>query len=462
MAVSNSSVSGVRDEVNVCNLCGALENLSLCGGCRGAWYCSKAHQREDWKDHKHSCKKSDVKGEVLQDIKGTSNQPDNKFDSDCEASFDASASTSNIESSSSLSVSESDRPGPLKASLRHSSQDSLCASQKTINSKQTVPKSKRKTKSKHDKGVKVHLPTISEDGSAPERYYLNRSAQGIRLPSSLKKQWLRQNSETMGLEEKHLSVKETKEQYLSILYSRFQELACYVFECLTKYGICAIDKFLGEATGQEILREVLQLRAAGIMRQGQLVQGPSSSSNKYIRGDMITWVDGSEPRAENIQYLISCMDAVVVQCASKLNAYIINERTKAMVACYPGNQTKYVRHVDNPNGDGRCITCIYYLNKNWDVKQHGGLLRIYPEGSDQVANIEPKFDRLLFFWSDRRNPHEVEPAFMERFAITVWYYDAEERAEALRRYKAESDLTSLKKQAVPLKKVMKSDSGSGN
>lgn len=47
-------------------------------------------------------------------------------------------------------------------------------------------------------------------------------------------------------------------------------------------------------------------------------------------------------------------------------------------------------------------------------QEHGGILRIFPEGKSYVADIKPLFDRLLFFWSDRRNPHEVQPSYTTR------------------------------------------------
>uniref|UniRef100_A0A3B3ZB43 Prolyl 4-hydroxylase alpha subunit Fe(2+) 2OG dioxygenase domain-containing protein n=1 Tax=Periophthalmus magnuspinnatus TaxID=409849 RepID=A0A3B3ZB43_9GOBI len=74
------------------------------------------------------------------------------------------------------------------------------------------------------------------------------------------------------------------------------------------------------------------------------------------------------------------------------------------------------------------LLCLEFL------QEHGGLLRIFPEGKAQFADIEPKFDRLLLFWSDRRNPHEVQPAYATRYAITVWYFDADERARAKVKY----------------------------
>ena len=37
-----------------------------------------------------------------------------------------------------------------------------------------------------------------------------------------------------------------------------------------------------------------------------------------------------------------------------------------MVGYFPGDGSGYKKHIDNTQGDGRCLTLTYYLNKNWD------------------------------------------------------------------------------------------------
>uniref|UniRef100_G3SZT7 hypoxia-inducible factor-proline dioxygenase n=1 Tax=Loxodonta africana TaxID=9785 RepID=G3SZT7_LOXAF len=209
----------------------------------------------------------------------------------------------------------------------------------------------------------------------------------------------------------------------------------YIVPCLHEVGFCYLDNFLGEVVGDCVLERVKQLHCNGALRDGQLAGPRAGVSKRHLRGDQITWIGGNEEGCEAISYLLSLIDRLVLYCGSRLGKYYVKERSKAMVACYPGNGTGYVRHVDNPNGDGRCITCIYYLNKNWDAKLHGGVLRIFPEGKSFIADVEPIFDRLLFFWSDRRNPHEVQPSYATRYAMTVWYFDAEERAEAKKKFR---------------------------
>jgi len=206
-----------------------------------------------------------------------------------------------------------------------------------------------------------------------------------------------------------------------------------VIEHLNKFGACVIDDFLGEARGVDILKEVLHLRKLHMFQEGQLAS--DKSTEKSIRSDKITWTDGDSPPCPNLKYLMNTLDSIVKTANQTpnngiLSNYSINSRTKAMVACYPGEGTHYVKHVDNPNKDGRCITAIYYLNRDWKPEKDGGALKIYSACVEGVvAQVDPIFDRIIFFWSDRRNPHEVLPAFRERYAITVWYMDEKEKRD---------------------------------
>ncbi|KAL8613733.1 hypothetical protein ACOMHN_029590 [Nucella lapillus] len=462
MADEPSASSGVRDDRNVCQMCGALENLSLCAGCRSAWYCSKDHQREDWKEHKRQCKS-------LKSTNPTSQEDEVNTKNSESANLNGEQSkvtAGRTDDTSALNTKSDDKqPGeedklPVKSlpvkSQTSDEQDSTAGSSQqtpvTESGKKKV-KSSKKVKGGVLKNEAGQLPAITEEGSG-ERYFLDDKRLPQAIQSRQKSRMWRSSAATMA-PERSTSVANSRDAYVDVLLSRFDASAQYVVKCLNEYGICVLDSFLGDQNGEEILNEVTNFKDGGKMRQGEVVHAGATASGK-IRGDIITWISGHELNCENIRYLVSCMDAVVLKVSSLLERHVINERTKAMVACYPGKNTGYLRHVDNPNEDGRCITCIYYLNKDWNVQKDGGLLKIYPQSSGMttlVADIEPMFDRIVFFWSDRRNPHEVLPALRERFAITVWYYEAKERARALKRHKArggERSVEHAKKQVQPL------------
>lgn len=213
-----------------------------------------------------------------------------------------------------------------------------------------------------------------------------------------------------------------------------------VVPALRSQGFCWLDGVLGHVMGGAVLEQVKKMHLSGELKGGRLMRSVPGVSRTDVRGDEITWVSGAERGNDAIRFLLNVIDKLVSVTAAKLGK-TISQRSKAMVACYPGNGAGYVKHVDNPNSDGRCITCIYYLNRNWSAAEHGGVLRIFPEGKPFVADIEPLFDRLMLFWSDRRNPHEVQPSYATRYAVTVWYFDAKERAEAKRRCMDTTDST---------------------
>lgn len=57
-----------------CELCGKMENLLKCGRCRSSFYCSKDHQKKDWRKHKLVCKEAD-KSKVPPESEKTSEAP---------------------------------------------------------------------------------------------------------------------------------------------------------------------------------------------------------------------------------------------------------------------------------------------------------------------------------------------------------------------------------------------------
>ena len=180
-----------------------------------------------------------------------------------------------------------------------------------------------------------------------------------------------------------------------------------------------------------------------------------------------------------IKETVQAIDGLIAEMRGKIPELSgIYERSDAMFAVYPGEGSRFARHIDNTTRDGRRLTVLLYLNPDW-TRDLGGALRltsrllsrqIEESGPIDIACIESKiaeigFDdaeesktaaagssstrinsnssnallidvypnagRLAIFYS-AEVAHEVLPAFGDRHAVTVWYYDITEREEAVK------------------------------
>ncbi len=430
-----TAVGTYSDRMCAFDFCNELQNLKLCSRCKGTWYCSKEHQKQHWKVHKTSCGKM---GGQQQETTGKKKDEKTLKTSQMGRSTN-SGSKSNIKKISEQNTNQRDNVkdgGRLTPSSKGSG----------MTDKSDMPSSAScgtdDVKHIEDSQVQEDIAQFSANIRRKHSYTLTPCKSEKDDISCAQQKGTERENNSDPMNNKVFS----KEQENSLsgkkaggggsdngsVERNTNALVRYVSDHMRRFGVCVVDKFLRQDLGDAIIEEVKALRENNKFQSGQLVTSVETGSSKDIRGDMITWSDGSTLQTKNIGALISKIDLIIQQCKEHLEGFKnVNGRTEAMIACYPGNGTHYVKHVDNPNEDGRCVTCIYYLNKGWDSEKMGGTLQLYPRDHKMMASIEPIFNRLIVFWSNRRNPHEVLPAYNTRYAITVWYFDSVERKKAL-------------------------------
>ena len=216
-------------------------------------------------------------------------------------------------------------------------------------------------------------------------------------------------------------------------YPATQALACDVINDLSTNGFSVIDDFLDETIMEKVLLEVKDLFEDTKFFPGKLSQMAHNKQGD-VRGDMVTWLDvkRQDPNT-GLRIAVKNMDRITneLNTSKLMRGCDIRSRSHVMVACYPGDGTGYKQHVDNPCQDGRKLTFILYLNRDYNQKRDGGVLRIYKKDCGLYFDIEPRVGRLVIFWSDSRTPHAVLPAYSERLAISLWYFDLVERSRTL-------------------------------
>lgn len=196
----------------------------------------------------------------------------------------------------------------------------------------------------------------------------------------------------------------------------YEQLVAFVFRALMETGLCVIDNFVHENISDGILYETKATYMAGDFRKE--IGG---------RGDETTWVTGNEKISTNIKILCQTFQSLIR--ALKLDEQgqgQLTHRSHMQVSCYPKHSKGYPRHVDNPSGDGRLLTTVYHCNRNYERETCGGASRYYLLKT-KFVDVEPKMNRAVIHWSDKRIVHETLPCREKLFRLTTWYLDLSKR-----------------------------------
>ena len=210
---------------------------------------------------------------------------------------------------------------------------------------------------------------------------------------------------------------------------------------MQRKGYVVVDGVLGE-TNSKIAEEAAmnlyesektKFKSGELARDNNREKNATMKKKEKYRDDEITWLSGDENEdalSALSQFLRDTLGSIIFEIFTKDKGKKILLRpeeyhSNAMLSVYSSNRGGFAKHLDHDDAtDPRKISAVYYLNSNWNEKENGGALLLYPDKVDdddaKAVRVNPIRDRLVLFWSDQMY-HAVEPSNKQRFACSFWY-----------------------------------------
>lgn len=209
----------------------------------------------------------------------------------------------------------------------------------------------------------------------------------------------------------HLSMLELR------LYADF--LRALVFSSLKEVGVCVLDHFLPDINAESVRKEVETLYNE---ESSKIV-----SNDLQHRGDETAWVDHKDSQKSNIQILSKAFENLILSMARlpelRKRKFRVTHKSHLQVSRFKHGRKGYKPHIENPNDNGRLLSVAYFTNKEYLRNEHHGLVRFFLKSRTKVAEIEPKFNVAVIYWSDKRVVKEVTPTQnRELYHMTSWFF----------------------------------------
>ena len=176
-------------------------------------------------------------------------------------------------------------------------------------------------------------------------------------------------------------------------------------------GWCVLPNLMTDVQIRALADECTAMHDAKLLLPARTGAGRDDSG---LRGDSTHWF-ASGTMSQPQQMFADHLDSLRLALSRTLMLGLVD--CESHYAVYrPG--ASYARHRDClHDNDARVLSCVFYLNQQWQEAE-GGALRLYlADGSSR--DIYPRAGKLLLFLSAQFE-HEVLPATRDRMSIASW------------------------------------------